>query len=132
MECYICMEEGQLIKLPCACKNLPVHPECLKEWLKNSDILTCGVCKTDFNPYFMKDFVPIDDLWNYPNKGLHHYGLYYKTYIVMPGLKDVYVVNDEFIFNNGRHKTQFFEAIKRKDLSERLMRQKQFKPISNY
>ena len=122
MECYICMEEGDLIKLPCACKNLPVHPGCLKEWLKNSDILTCGVCKTGFNPYFMKDFVPIDDLWNYPYKEIHHYGLYYKTYIAIPGLKDVDIVNDEFVFNNDRHKTQFFEAIKKKNLSERLMR----------
>ena len=59
---------GPFIKLPCACKNLPMHPGCLKEWLKVSDILTCGVCKKNISPSFIQQYVSLDDLWMYPYK----------------------------------------------------------------
>jgi hypothetical protein len=111
------MNEGQLIKLPCACKNLPIHPGCLKEWLKSCpDILQCGVCKMGINPSFIEQFVNVEDLWNYPYKLQRFYP---KTYIAIPGIKDVEIVNDEYVFNDYKHKTLFFEATKKKYLSER-------------
>ena len=119
------MDEGQLIKLPCACKNLPVHPECLKELLKSCpDILQCGVCKMGITPSFIQKYVTIEDLWNYPHKLRRFYP---KTYIAIPGIKDVEIVNDEYVFNDYKHKTLFFEATKKKYLSEKRTIEKKLK-----
>ena len=122
MECYICMEEGDLIKLPCACKNLPIHPECLKEWLKSCpDILTCGVCKMGINPSFIQKYVPIEDLWMYPRSinDMYNNGFYCRTYVGMPGVPYAELVNGTMIFESDHKKSVFLEAEKRWHMSER-------------
>ena len=123
-ECYICMNEGDLIKLPCSCKNLPMHPECLKEWLKVSDILTCGVCKQNISPSFIQQFVPLEDLLMYPykstmpdiNNGFIYIG---RTYIEMPGVSCAELVNGKMVFETDHKKAIFLEAEKRWYMSER-------------
>ena len=119
------MNEGKLIKLPCACKNLPVHPGCLKEWLKNSpDILTCGVCKKDLDPRFIKEFVPIDDLLMYPYMStmsdvVNNINSGFRTYVGMPGVPYAELVNGKMIFESNHKKSVFLEAEKRWHMSER-------------
>ena len=119
------MDEGQLIKLPCACKNLPIHPGCLKEWLKVSDILTCSVCKQNISPSFIQQYVSLDDLWMYPyksntpdiNNGFIYIG---RTYIEMPGVSCAELVNGKMVFETDRKRSIFLEAEKRWHMSERL------------
>jgi len=121
-ECYICMNEGKLIKLPCACKNLPIHAECLKEWLKCCpDILQCGVCKKDISPSFIKQFVNVEDLWNYPrmSDAPNINGFYCRTYVGMPGVPYAELVNGKMIFESDHKKSVFLEAEKRWHMSER-------------
>ena len=116
-ECYICMNEGKLIKLPCACKNLPIHAECLKEWLKSCpDILQCGVCKKDISPSFIKQFVNIEDLWNYP-KSMNAMHSGFRTYVGIPGIPYAELVNDKMIFESIHKKSIFLEAEKRLHMS---------------
>ena len=125
MECYICMNEGDLIKLPCSCKNLPIHPECLKEWLKVSDILTCGVCKQNISPSFIQKYVPLEDLLMYPyksnapvvNNGFRAY--IDRTYIEMPGVSCAELVNGKMVFETDHKKAIFLEAEKRWHMGER-------------
>ena len=115
---------GQLIKLPCACKNLPMHPGCLKEWLKVSDILTCGVCKKNISPSFIQQFVPLEDLLMYPYKSTMpdiNNGFIYieRTYIEMPGVSCAELVNGKMVFETDHKKAIFLEAEKRWHMSER-------------
>ena len=115
------MNEGDLIKLPCACKNLPIHPECLKEWLKCCpDILTCGVCKQNISPSFIQKFVNVEDLLMYPYKSTMsdvHSG--FRTYVGMPGVPYAELVNGKMIFESVHKKAVFVEAKKRCYISER-------------
>ena len=126
--CYICMEDNEqpLIKLPCACKNLPIHPVCLKEWLKVSyDILTCGVCKKNISPNFIQKYVSLDDLLAYPYKSNmyvnneRHMMFTYRTYIGSSGIPYAELVNGKLIFETDNERSIFLEARKRNYLSER-------------
>ena len=119
------MEEGQLIKLPCACKNLPIHPACLKEWLKCCpDILTCGVCKKDLDPSFIKQFVNVEDLWMYPKSPYisdvpNMPNMHFRHYVGMPGVPYAELVNGKMIFESDHKKSVFLEAEKRWHMGER-------------
>ena len=130
LECYICMEDNEqpFIKLPCACKNLPIHAGCLKEWLKVSyDILTCGVCKKNINPNFIQKYVSLEDLLMYPyksnmpNMNVNNERRAYitKTYIGGNGIPYAELVNGKMIFETDNQRSIFFEAHKRKYTSER-------------
>jgi hypothetical protein len=119
LECYICMEDNEqpLIKLPCACKNLPIHPVCLKEWLKVSyDILTCGICKSNISPIFIQKYVSLDDLLAYPYKSNMPTT---KTYIGGNGIPYAELVNGKMVFETDNKRSIFFEAHKRNYMSER-------------
>ena len=129
LECYICMEDNEqpLIKLPCVCKNLPIHPVCLKEWLKVSyDILTCGICKSNISPIFIQKYVSLNDLLAYPYKS--NMNMYVnnerrayitKTYIGGMGIPYGELVNGKMIFETDNKRSIFFEAHKRNYMSER-------------
>jgi hypothetical protein len=108
--------EQPFIKLPCACKNFPIHPGCLKEWLKVSyDILTCGVCKKNISPNFIQKYVSIDDLLAYPYKSNIT-----KTYIGgSGGIPYAELVNGKMIFKTDNQRSIFLEAHKREYMSER-------------
>ena len=98
LECYICMEDNEqlLIKLPCACKNLPIHPMCLKEWLKVSyDILTCGVCKKNISPNFIQKYVSLDDLLAYPYKSNMYVNNERQSYIIKTYIGSRTIVVDD-------------------------------------
>lgn len=115
-------ENGPFIKLPCACKNLPMHPGCLKEWLKVSDILTCGVCKQNLNPSFIQKYVPLEDLLMYPYKSTMSdvVNSGFRTYVGMPGIPCAELVNGKMVFETDHKKSIFLEAEKRWHMGERL------------
>ena len=115
-------DNGQpLIKLPCACKNLPIHPVCLKEWLKVSyDILTCGVCKKNISPNFIQKYVSLDDLLAYMYVNNERHMMFtYRTYIGGSGIPYAELVNGKLIFETDNERSIFLEARKRNYLSER-------------
>ena len=121
MECYICMnDERPLIKLPCACKNLPIHPKCLQEWLKHcSDILQCSICKKDLKPSFIQQFVSIEEIWKYPKSYISLPGMIVYDLIGEPGIPHAILVNGEMIFNNIKQESIFLQAEKQYTISER-------------
>ena len=45
--CFICYEEGYLIKLPCNNCNLFIHPLCLEKLINNFGLI-CKVCKSNY------------------------------------------------------------------------------------
>ncbi len=46
--CFICYEDGYLIKLPCNNCNLFIHPICLEKLINNFGRI-CKVCKSNYN-----------------------------------------------------------------------------------
>lgn len=46
MTCRICLEDGGTLISPCACKGTiaHVHEECLREWIKISNLEHCEIC----------------------------------------------------------------------------------------
>jgi hypothetical protein len=46
--CFICYEDGYLIKLPCNNCNLFIHPLCLEKLINNFG-RNCKVCKSNYN-----------------------------------------------------------------------------------
>jgi hypothetical protein len=115
---------GPLIKLPCACKNLPMHPGCLKEWLKVSDILTCSVCSQNISPSFIQQYVSLNDLWMYPYKSntpvVNNINNGIRTYVGMPGIPCAELVNGKMVFETDRKRSIFLEAEKRWHIGHRL------------
>lgn len=47
--CYICYDVDNIIKSPCKCINLYVHPECLNEWIETKNQVKCTICKNDYD-----------------------------------------------------------------------------------
>lgn len=46
--CFICYDEGYIIKIPCNNCNLFIHPLCLEKLIDNFGII-CKVCKSNYN-----------------------------------------------------------------------------------
>ena len=46
--CFICYDEGYVVKIPCNKCNLFIHPLCLKKLIDNLGII-CKVCKSNYN-----------------------------------------------------------------------------------
>lgn len=49
-ECYICLEQGNTIDSPCACRT-QAHAECLARWVAERKTTTCPVCRRDYRAY---------------------------------------------------------------------------------
>jgi hypothetical protein len=46
--CFICYDEGYLVKIPCNNCNLFIHPLCLEKLIDNFGFV-CKVCKSNYN-----------------------------------------------------------------------------------
>jgi hypothetical protein len=52
-ECYICMEKGDTVESPCACRT-HAHAACLARWIAERKTTLCPVCRRDYRAYVKK------------------------------------------------------------------------------
>jgi E3 ubiquitin-protein ligase DOA10 len=50
--CNICLDNGDLLKDVCKCKNLLVHKKCLRKWVNTQNKQVCEMCKESYNIHF--------------------------------------------------------------------------------
>ncbi len=63
--CFICYDEGYLVKIPCNNCNLFIHPLCLEKLIENFGFV-CKVCKSNYN--LSLEQIIIDPIISYNNE----------------------------------------------------------------